>query len=174
MKGEGGIFMITGAVMNGLIIWIFNLINWFKRVCYRMNGAICIQGAYQIENSKRGSRLFSVNHEGKSILVKYCSQYRDPFDNYRNGDITTLYWIPGESNAMLFDYKTDKKSLDGLFVCDLASIIALIALIIILIVQNGISRIEAPAAYHATEVAVAVSFAIMIAAGLFRRFRLKR
>lgn len=163
--------MITGAAMHGLVIWFFSLTDWFKRVYYRMKGAVCIQGAYRRKDSKPGSRLFSVKYEGKPTRVKYCSQYRDPCDEYLEGEVTTLYWIPGESTGMLFAYKTDKKSLTGLFVCDLVSIIALIALIVTVIVQTGIIS---PEAYHATEMAVVVSIVIMIAAGLFRRFRLKR
>ena len=92
--------MLVSAVMNGLMIWIFSLIDWFKRVYYRTKGAVCIQGAYQAENSKKGSRLFTSEYEGRPVVLKYCSQQRDPCDNYRDGDITTLYWIPRPTPAL--------------------------------------------------------------------------
>ncbi len=119
--------MLAAGVMNGLVIWIYNIINWFKRVYYHFKGAVSVFATCQGEANSEGSWRFSFMYEGREKTVKVIEPAgKDVLEKLtpESGEVELL-WIPEKKNAMLMRYYDNK----GLLACDLGSIISLVLLI---------------------------------------------
>ncbi len=122
--------MLEAAALNGLMIWIMNIINWFRRVWYALHHAIVIPGICEtlVTETDYSTKLFSVNYYGMPCMVKVPGR-RNQFGNLGKGETAGLLWIPGRKRAMLSVFKANEKSRKIVLICDVLSLLGLVLLI---------------------------------------------
>ena len=118
---------MAAAVMNGLIIWIFAIINWFRRTIYHFKNAVSVYGtpAAAEENNNSWTFTFDYNGETQTVFVYEPSGRVDLEHLLTDDGKVELLWIPGKKRAMLVRYYNNTK----LLVCDIGSIAALALMI---------------------------------------------
>ena len=161
-------YMLAAGVMNGLVIWIYNVINWFRRTYYHFKGAVSVYARTKgVGDNKAGSWMFSFDYEGKEQQVTVNEPGAgDLMDRLTtDGGETELLWIPGKKRAMLMRYSDEKTVL----ICDVVSIALLLLLIVaIVLVEVAISGRTSSYSKVSTYIFM-FSVVGMIALGLVRK-----
>lgn len=168
---KGIIIMLAAGVMNGLIIWILNIIKWVRRVWYAVRGAVVVPGVCEKADTAGGksdfvSETYRITYEGCERTVRVFGQSRE-FAMLLSARPAELLWIPGKKTAMLPGYKCDDRSRKSLLFCDAASLAGLAALIGGF-VRTGITAYSRVSALS-TEICVLGGIALMTITSLIRR-----
>ncbi len=122
--------MLGAAIINGIVMWIKNVVYWFMRVWYALKHANIVSGIYE-DVKGNGDQLrytFRIDENGTEYVVT-AGDPKAMMQTAVKGKAVELLWVYGRKRAIISQYRTDDKSRKTLLICDVISVIAVILFI---------------------------------------------